>query len=217
MKNIFLICLSIITFITYGVNDCKVKLSELNQKYEGECKRGLAHGIGKAWGESDFYEGEFKKGLPHGKDTYTWGNGNVCIGDFKKGMMDGEGNLTFKDASGEITVKKGFFDNGEFLGEHKNPYKIVSQSGILIINLIENRQQVNEVRISIFNNGNEIFPQLDIRDLNNTNIEMRNGVVLTNVKYPLKQLEVRFTVDSFSYNAILDIYKEGNWQINLAL
>lgn len=37
------------------------------KSYQGECKGGLAHGIGKAFGVGGYYEGEFRNGSPHGK------------------------------------------------------------------------------------------------------------------------------------------------------
>ncbi|MGV8092965.1 MAG: hypothetical protein AB2L24_14000 [Mangrovibacterium sp.] len=44
-------------------NTCKVLLTEISGSYEGECKKGLADGFGKATGV-DQYEGELKKRLP---------------------------------------------------------------------------------------------------------------------------------------------------------
>ncbi|PLX24321.1 MAG: hypothetical protein C0597_00015 [Marinilabiliales bacterium] len=44
--------------------DCRVLLSSISEKYEGECVNGFADGKGIAEGAHK-YEGEFKKGLPH--------------------------------------------------------------------------------------------------------------------------------------------------------
>lgn len=47
-------------FKTNAQQQCKVLLHEISGKYEGDCKKGLAHGVGKAIGR-DTYEGEIKK------------------------------------------------------------------------------------------------------------------------------------------------------------
>jgi len=198
-------------------SDCKVKLTELSEKYEGECKKGYAHGKGKAWGKTDFYEGEFKKGLPHGYGIYKWANGNTYHGNFSKGHMDGEGKLTSTRPSGEKEIKKGFFKKGKYLGTYKIPYKVISQQGIRTINFQENSLNQNEVRVTIYSNGIKITPSLQIIDTNNTRTENRNGTILTNVIFPLKRVDVSFNVDSFSYKAVFDIYKEGNWEVIISL
>ncbi len=51
---------------------------ELAGKYEGELKKGLAHGLGTAIG-LDAYTGHFSKGLPESEGTYTFGNGDIYL------------------------------------------------------------------------------------------------------------------------------------------
>ena len=66
------ILLSLSNNFTYSQTEesCKVLISEISEKYEGDCKNGLAHGTGVAKG-IDLYEGRFKKGIPNGKGKYT--------------------------------------------------------------------------------------------------------------------------------------------------
>ena len=52
--------------IAQDKSDCKVLAETLAESYEGDCKKGLADGKGKAIG-TDSYEGGFKKGLPEGE------------------------------------------------------------------------------------------------------------------------------------------------------
>ncbi len=106
-----------------GTADCDVLLEAIKGTYEGDCRKGLAHGEGKAVG-TDTYEGEFKKGLPHGEGTYTWASGDVFVGEFNKGLKEGEGVLTQADG----TVVKGYWKDDEYIGTDKNPYKIISKS-----------------------------------------------------------------------------------------
>ena len=103
---------------------CKVLLESISGSYEGDCKKGLAHGKGKAVGE-DTYEGTFKKGFPEGEGKYTWANGDYYEGEFKKGKIEGEGTRVM--AGGDIT-QEGFFLDGEYIGKEtqalQNPQQI---------------------------------------------------------------------------------------------
>jgi len=94
--------------------ECKVLLPEIADIYEGGCKKGLAHGKGKASG-TDTYEGTFKKGYPHGDGTYSYANGDVYIGDMRRGEKDGEGTLTCKYGDRD-TVLAGLWEKNEYLG-----------------------------------------------------------------------------------------------------
>ena len=104
--------------------ECEVLLEKLQGEYVGDCKKGVAHGNGKAVGK-DTYEGAFKKGLPHGAGTYTWSNGDVYKGEFNKGQKSGEGELTFADGS---TPQKGFWLEDEYIGSEKTPYKVINKT-----------------------------------------------------------------------------------------
>ena len=95
--------------------------------YEGECKKGLAHGYGKAVG-LDTYEGGFKKGFPHGKGIYSWRNGDVYNGEWSKGKMDGKGELLkFREKENDLMIS-GYWLEGEYVGISRYPYKVISKS-----------------------------------------------------------------------------------------
>ena len=76
-------------------DQCVVLMESISDRYEGECKKGLAHGQGEAWG-IDHYTGSFKKGLPNGMGTYEYTDGSVYEGMWSKGLRHGTGKLTFK-------------------------------------------------------------------------------------------------------------------------
>lgn len=208
-----------LTIITSFYKDnCEVKIPELNKRYEGECRKGLADGAGKAWGEKDCYEGVFKKGFPHGQGIYKRHNGYIYIGEFSKGRMDGRGELFLKDVSGKDSIiKKGYFEKGNYIGEYKQSYKVLLESAIRKIDFRENSINQDEVRITVNSNGKKITPNLTITDVNNTIIENRNGTVLINTVFPLKRVNISFQVNSFSYKTIFDIYKKGNWEVIISL
>ena len=126
MKTIILFIFFLSVIITNPViaqteSSCKVLIPELNGQYQGDCKKGLANGTGKAVG-TDTYEGEFKKGFPNGEGTYTWANGDVYEGEFQKGKPDGAGSLTKKNGE----VEKGYWKYGYFTGDNKSAplYKV---------------------------------------------------------------------------------------------
>jgi hypothetical protein len=221
MKHI--IVLFILTFslyIAYAGDDGKKVLDiNLNQKYEGKCKRGLAHGKGKAWGEKDYYEGKFKKGLPHGYGIYKWGNGNVYEGNFVRGKMDGKGELISILPSGEKKIQKGYFRKGKYIGKYIKPYKVILKQGIRKVQFRENGiGDLNEVRIMAYADGRLIDGDLIITDMNNTMVENTGeGSVLTNIQFPLKKVEVTFKHSVFSYRLIFNIYKKGNWEIIISV
>lgn len=110
-------------------NNCKVLLEEISGVYDGDCKKGLAHGDGIAKGK-DIYEGEFKRGYPNGKGVYTYSDGKVYEGEWNNGVMEGEGNIKYKTSKGDSIVT-GFWRENRYLGEkYLPPYKVVQQSNV---------------------------------------------------------------------------------------
>ncbi|QFY89685.1 hypothetical protein D5125_09400 [Magnetovirga frankeli] len=96
-----------------GLLDCKVNDPDNGEFYSGDCKNGLADGVGVARGR-DEYEGSFKAGVQHGRGKYIWGEnsdwpGDIYEGDWLNGQRTGQGKYTW--ANGivfEGTFKKGF-------------------------------------------------------------------------------------------------------------
>lgn len=95
--------LLIVISISYGKNanaqenkDCKVLQKELSGEYKGDCKKGLADGVGEAIG-TDRYSGSFKKGYAHGKGIYNYSSGAVYEGGFLNGKRHGQGKLIYQN------------------------------------------------------------------------------------------------------------------------
>ena len=89
MKNLklFIITLFIIfsslTNFTYAES-----LTFTNGAYEGETKKGKAHGLGVfTFLDGTIYEGKFKKNKLHGKGKYTVVHGGFVEGKFKRGTL----------------------------------------------------------------------------------------------------------------------------------
>ena len=95
--------------------DCKVLMPELDSIYYGSCKKGLAHGKGKAIG-ADTYEGRFRKGLPNGYGVYKWASGATYKGEWIEGKRDGEGTYTFNLEGGD-SVQSGLWEINVYKGE----------------------------------------------------------------------------------------------------
>jgi len=125
MKNLIFILLCCTTLLAnskaFSQEACTVLLPDIADNYNGECRRGLAHGEGFAWGTDQYY-GSFRNGLPHGSGKYTWANGDVYEGQWRYGKRHGTGTLRF-DKDGELTVLSGVWENNEYIGsERVAPY-----------------------------------------------------------------------------------------------
>lgn len=192
----------------------KVLLPTIGIKYEGKEKKGLAHGEGKAWGESDSYSGNFKKGYPHGEGVYIWGNGNKYKGQFSKGKMSGKGELCIKREVGIDSILKGYFKANKYVGKYKEPYRVTSEQGIRKVEFQENAGNINQVGIMIYSDGQLVNSNISIRDPKNTIVEIIGGKkTLTNVVFPLEEVDVSFSIGQFSYSFTFDIFEKGNWLV----
>jgi hypothetical protein len=80
---ILFIIFSSLTSITYAET---LKLG--SSTYEGEVKKGKAHGVGIiTFADGSKYEGQVKKNRIHGKGKYTDSNNNVVEGKFRRGKF----------------------------------------------------------------------------------------------------------------------------------
>ena len=116
-----------VTFLSKAQEPCKVAMLSIAGKYEGDCKKGKAHGRGKAEG-IDQYLGEFKNGLPDGKGIYRWENGNFYEGGWIKGKKAGEGGMAYKRNGQVDSIVTGFWQNDVYLRKFDKSFKIYSQT-----------------------------------------------------------------------------------------
>ena len=198
-----LIFTSAFSLIAQKGGDCKVSLEALEGDYEGDCKKGLASGIGKAVG-LDTYEGMFKKGLPDGAGMYTWSNGDVFEGTFKKGLKNGDGKLTYNPERLMDSVLTGFWKNDKYYGLYEHPYKVLTKTS-----------PVNRVVVrKLGNSPKDIAIRGDMEMLREKGLNSPyfHGNGFDNVQFP-------FTVDMeasdanvpFSFKVI--IYEPGRWEV----
>lgn len=132
-------------------NGCKVLKKEISSEYHGKCKKGLAHGKGKADG-IDSYTGHFSKGYPSGKGTYTWANGDKYKGQFIDGLRSGEGTLTIhlKDHD---SIVKGLWKEDIYLGPVPPKPKVFSMNGVDRYTFKKTGDIRQRVLIDIYQNG----------------------------------------------------------------
>ncbi|MBJ6368062.1 MORN repeat-containing protein [Snuella sedimenti] len=220
MKHAFFI-ISFFLFgssLVFSQSGCKIKLEAISSDYTGDCKNGYAHGIGVAKGKEDSYSGAFKKGFPHGLGNYNWGNGNTYKGQFNKGKMDGQGALTIKKTDGSEELKKGYFKNNEYIGLYKYPYLVRSKREIRSVVLQEDPSKLHgdlyRITIKVKSGGINVTPHIMVTDENGTNYS--NGV-MQNVMYPCKKIEISFNHESYSCRIMLDVYKKGNWIVEITI
>ena len=181
--------------IPAGAQDCSVELSSLQGSYEGDCKRGLAHGSGKAAGV-DNYEGSFKRGLPHGKGTYQWANGDVYIGEFVKGQKKGPGVMTHASTG---LRQEGYWLDDEYIGTEMKPYTIVQKSNsILRVTFKRMSGDENKIKFSFSRLGKPI-------KVSSLNVQSDFGVELNQTDY-----DRTFTVHDFPCDPIITFRAEAN-------
>lgn len=201
-------------------SDCKVLKEGIDTSYEGECKKGLAHGDGVATG-TDTYEGSFRKGLPHGHGKYIYATGDFYEGQWSKGLMNGDGKLVRRLAEGDST-QVGVWEDGIYLGAEKLPaYRVKYNNGVVRYNM--NRLgDGNKVEFRFFQNGT---PNADIQNVM-YNVSSGDKINVSGV-YGVNQVEFPFTcrityktwnkLRSVQYDAVLEfiINEPGNWQVTL--
>lgn len=178
MRRIFVYMfpLSILLSLCFAYGQgCKVLVDEIAGDYSGECKKGLANGMGKAIGESATYEGEFRKGLPDGDGTLAIKDGRKYTGEWKNGEIYGFGEFTGADGKVQKGYFKGTIKNFRYMGEDKSSlqgYKVIETERLdnATYTFVNSDPSGNSVTIKIFENN--------IRKINNFEIlEITSGVI----------------------------------------
>ena len=156
LKRLSLICIfiALVAFV-YSQQDCKVLMPKISDTYVGKCKKGLAHGKGKAVG-IDTYEGSFKKGLPNGFGIYTSSTGEIYEGKWKNGLRHGKGKYTC-NINNKDSLLVGIWQNDIYIGPKPEKPQIIHEEYIerytfsrqgegnrVLINIYQDLSQVND-------------------------------------------------------------------------
>ena len=144
-----------VVFVIVGKGQpCRVLLPSIDSIYEGECRKGLAHGEGRA-SRFDVYEGEFRKGLPHGQGTCYYQNGDVYSGSWEMGLYEGYGRYTpaLKTEVLEGVWKKGFLlpviEDSDWLRD----YSVKKLVNVSAVNFRRTNNSGATVRVRFFRNS----------------------------------------------------------------
>jgi Uncharacterized protein conserved in bacteria len=225
---LFLISL-LISFMVIA-QDCKVKVAALEGKYEGDCKKDLANGIGKATGE-DSYEGSFKAGYPNGKGKYIWKNGSWFDGYFKNGVLEGEGIMHIITSAKKDSVVTGFWKNNIYIGEYEKPYKIHMKTFMVAsVSVTEEKNyRSNEIAITLESiTGGSVdihglIPKEQLTEIELVkgsyrernvvdNMQKRNIYILRDVIFPFRAI---FHIDQ--ENVEIEFFKAGTWTVAIKM
>lgn len=224
MTTFFTLLLTgLLLFLTPGPElqkDCDVLMETLALEYEGECKKGLAHGTGKALG-SHTYEGEFKKGYPDGTGTYTWANGNLYKGEFQNGLKDGEGELFIRRLGRADSIVTGYWDDDKYVGKYRTPYSVGQKRNVLRTRFVHMSDTPNQVEFIFQRSGSPIgVSQLQASADKSPLFENTQMLrAFTRVEFPLTNAYLNFYAPSAFNSYQLDcelnfeIYREGHWRV----
>ena len=218
--RLFTLLTAMILFIgnhAMAQSDCEVDIEAISGTYDGDCKRGKAHGEGKAVG-TDTYVGEFKKGLPEGFGKYTWADGHFYEGEWGKGVKEGEGKMVYIKTNGKDSVVTGFWEKDEYMGKYKEPYKILSKSTEIQRVVVRKIASTPDQITVNFNRGTQRLILEGGGPANQTG----NGWI--NINFPFKgriETQVGTTqgtgVGTRTVFLDFEIYEAGQWQIQILI
>lgn len=214
----------------YAQEECKVLVTEIAGKYEGECKKGKAEGQGTATG-TDEYTGSFKGGYPEGKGVYTWKNGNVYDGMWAKGKREGEGRMVIKREGKADSVVTGFWKRNEYAGKFAKPFTIHNRTNhIAKVEVRKGKESSRTIMIEVASTSGGIpnmngsaSPKIDITEIilakgNYTQVQHVSSTTkgsikkLMDVTFPFRA-RIRFGTQEVD----LEIQEEGNWNAIIGL
>jgi hypothetical protein len=199
--------------------ECKVILPAISGTYSGDCRKGIAHGMGAAQGV-DHYEGQFIKGLPQGKGVYTWADGSMYTGEWEKGLRHGEGVMI---QNGSDSPLKGYWKHDKYVGkELLKSYTVERKDNLLTYSLRKVNDDGNEVIVKLLSKGqiNSRVQGLNIATNNGSQFKLGPNNGIQNVYFPFN-LKVTFTTYNPVSRAPFDVVFEctinepGKWEVIL--
>ena len=207
--------------------ECKVNTALFNERYEGECKKGLAHGKGEAWGKYH-YRGEFTKGSVTGNGTLFFAADSTYTGAVQDGLREGKGEMVYKlknkDGVVEDSIVKGCWSGNVYRGKTYQTFRL-NASSFASYEISPSSSTGNMLNFEVTSttgipaNGNGIYvASLTVRSAGDKNFAKvlstfnSNNTSFTMIQldeFPAR-LEGKLTNgDTFELN----LYKAANWKI----
>ncbi len=207
------------TFDLQAQNDCEVKVLGIEKTYEGDCKKGLAHGEGTATGD-DTYKGTFKKGLPNGYGEYVWANGNIYKGEWRRGMKEGKGELKLI-REGRDSLVVGYWSNDNYIGEFEYPYEVLSKTPEIVSVSFSKKGDEKDELILLITKGQSPISVigLSVTGIYGAGTPANRAVVYRHIDYPW-QGSIRFSYEDKGVKAqemVVKINSPGVWEIRIDL
>ena len=219
IKSLFLAVILLWGMALFSQQPCKVLVKEISDQYIGKCKKGLAHGNGKASG-MDTYEGRFRKGLPHGKGTYTWANGDMYEGDWKEGVREGFGILKFT-IEDKDSLLVGMWERDEYIGPKPEKPKVIASDGVERFSF-RRLGDGDRFTINFYMNGTVNSSIEALSAISTSGAQFNTGV---SIGYDALNWPVNCKVTYVTWNKThtrqyrvrfeFEISQPGNWEINL--
>jgi hypothetical protein len=214
---------------------CKVELFQLQGKYTGECKDGLAHGKGEAIG-LHHYTGSFKKGLPYGKGNYYYSDSVFYTGNFQDGIKEGKGEMHYAHPPLTDSIVKGYWSGDVYRGTRYVTYSFNSSQVFATSDIQPLSESDRFVIIEISTttgspDGTIIHsltrstgPGLSVQDLISVDgdfIRKQTSSVsgrATSVTYEIPKFPAKLngTLSNGS-TFVLELYKAAGWRVSLSV
>ena len=199
---------------------CKVLKPGIDSAYHGKCKKGLAHGKGKADG-IDSYLGKFVDGLPDGKGTYTWANGDQYIGQWDQGRKNGEGTLTLK-LNEKDSIVSGLWKDDNYLGPKPDNPKVINNVGVDRHTFKKISDAKDRVLVKILQNGMKNTGVSNFLMSGTTGVETMLG---QDVGYDFVEFPITIKVSYITFNKMhtdqypvhfeFKISEPGDWRVEI--
>ena len=223
MKHLYLLSILLLSFLNLNAqnSDCVVFMDSISGTYQGDCKKGKAHGFGKAQG-AHTYEGEFRKGWPFGEGNYTWDEGRWYKGMFRNGLKNGYGKM-HSNLVGADTLLIGYWRNDYYIGEKNLPdFEIQEQMNLENLSITLRDVEGSSLRVKILRDKTT-NTNARITMLNSSSGHGRKGsgsVVYDQIEFPFQfsiyyDTPNRFASTTISCALEVTINTPGEWEIKL--
>ncbi len=223
MKHIYLLSIVLLSFFQLSAqnSNCLVLLDSISGTYNGDCKKGKAHGFGKAQG-AHTYEGEFRKGWPFGEGIYTWNEGRWYKGRFRNGLKNGYGKM-HSNLVGADTLLIGYWRNDYYVGEENLPdFEVREQMNLENFSISLRDFEGASLRVKILRDK-ATNSNARITMLNSSSGHARKGsgsVVYEHIEFPFQFSIYYDTPNRFASSTISTVFEvtintPGDWEIKL--
>jgi hypothetical protein len=219
MKNLIFLLLVLIQYTSFAQDNCKVLTKGIDSLYIGSCKKGLADGLGEAWGKNH-YTGNFKKGYPHGLGSMEYADGSMYVGAWRNGKREGKGNYSFRKGDKDTTIVANWENDKISQKVIANiDYKILREQTPERLKVYRSADG-NRVHYKIFNYGTSNVSNVFISGTSGIEFSYSNDIGFNNINFPFIA-KIRYE----TWNAVMtqriqievevEIIKPGEWFIDI--